>query len=217
MFRVPITGAIFSASGCTSSAGQRTTSATSGAAWRHRHGTPSQQRRGDHEQVGRAVADVLEIEPLGLTRFGRRRFNVLGAWNAVTRRFISVTNTTVVNTDTMVELLHRIAAENLVGPITVVLDNARYQRNEVVQALAAELSITLLFLPSYSPNLNRIERLWGFAKRQSVYGKYHADFASFRAAIEATLAGIPTTHSDRLKSLMTLQFQTFEDVSLLAG
>ena len=73
------------------------------------------------------------------------------------------------------------------------------------------------FLPSYSPNLNRIERLWGFAKRQSVYGKYHADFASFRAAIEATLAGIPTTHSDRLKSLMTLQFQTFEDVSLLAG
>ena len=117
----------------------------------------------------------------------------------------------------MVELLHRIAAENLVGPITVVLDNARYQRNEVVQALAAELSITLLFLPSYSPNLNRIERLWGFAKRQSVYGKYHADFASFRAAIEATLAGIPTTHADRLKSLMTLQFQTFEDVSLLAG
>jgi transposase len=148
---------------------------------------------------------------------GRQRFNVLGAWNAITRTLVSVTNTTVVNTDTMCELLRKLAAEGLVGPITVVLDNARYQRNRVVQALAAELSITLLYLPSYSPNLNLIERLWGFAKRRAVYGRYHADFASFRAAIETTLAGIPTTHAESLKSLMTLRFQTFEDVSLLAA
>ena len=148
---------------------------------------------------------------------GRQRFNVLGAWNAVTRRLLAVTNTTVVNTDTMCQLLRRIAAEGLAGPVTLVLDNARYQRNKVVQGLAAELGIRLLFLPSYSPNLNLIERLWGFAKRRSVYGRYHPDFASFRAAIEATLAGIPTTHADRLASLMTLEFQTFEDVSLLAA
>lgn len=146
---------------------------------------------------------------------GRQRFNVLGAWNAVTRRLLAVTNTTVVNTDTMGALLRVIAAEGLVGPVTVVLDNARYQRNKVVQALAAELSITLLYLPSYSPNLNLIERLWGFAKRASVYGKYHPNFASFRAAIEDTLAKIPTTHAERLAALMTLRFQTFEDVSLL--
>ncbi len=148
---------------------------------------------------------------------GRQRFNVLGAWDAVTRRLLSVTNTTVVNTDTMCQLLRAIAAEGLVGPVTVVLDNARYQRNKVVQGLAAELSIRLLFLPSYSPNLNLIERLWGFAKRRSVYGKYHPDFASFRAAIEDTLAGIPSNHANALESLMTLEFQTFEDVSLLAA
>jgi transposase len=148
---------------------------------------------------------------------GRQRFNVLGAWNALTRTLVSVTNTTVVNTDTMCALLRTLSGQNLVGPITVVLDNARYQRNRVVEALANDLGIRLLFLPSYSPNLNLIERLWGFAKRQSVYGKYHADFASFRAAIEATLAGIPTKHADAVTSLMTLNFQTFEDVSLLAA
>ena len=148
---------------------------------------------------------------------GRQRFNVLGAWNAVTREIVTITNTTVVNTDTMCDLLRAVAARGLVGPVTLVLDNARYQRNKVVQALAAELGIRLLFLPSYSPNLNLIERLWGFAKRKSVYGRYHPDFASFRAAIEETLAGIPTTHAEDLKSLMTLKFQTFEDVSLLAG
>ena len=148
---------------------------------------------------------------------GRQRFDVLGAWNAVTRRLLTVTNTAVVNADTMCELLRAIAAESLVGPVTVVLDSARYQRNEVVQGLAAELSITPMSLPSYSPNSNLIERLWGFAKRQSVYGKYHPNFAAFRAAIETTLTGVPTTHADTLESLMTLRFQTFEDVSLLAA
>ena len=147
---------------------------------------------------------------------GRQRFNVLGAWNAVTRQLLAVTNTTVVNTDTLCELLRKIAAEKLTGPLTVVLDNARYQRNQVVQSLAAELGIRLLFLPPYSPNLNLIERLWGFAKRQSVYGKYHPTFASFRTAIESTFASLSTTHAAKLKTLMTLAFQEFDDVSLLA-
>jgi transposase len=148
---------------------------------------------------------------------GRQRFNVLGAWNAVTRQLIAVTNTTVVNTETMCELLRKIAALGLTGPITLVLDNARYQHNAAVKALATQLGITLLFLPSYSPNLNLIERLWKFTKRRSLYGRYHPTFADFQAAIQETLDGLPTIHSERLKTLMTLNFQLFEDVSLMAA
>ena len=148
---------------------------------------------------------------------GRQRFNVLGAWNAVTRELITVTNTTVVNTGTMCELLRKIAAVGLAGPITLVLDNARYQRNAVVEDLAKELGIALLFLPSYSPNLNLIERLWKFIKRRSLYGRYHPTFAGFRAAIEETIDGLSTTHADKLKTLMTLKFQQFEDVLLMAA
>ena len=141
----------------------------------------------------------------------------LGKRGHGTRAFVSVTNTTVVNTDTMCALLRKIATLGLAGPVTVVLGNARYQRNKVVQALAAELSITLLYLPSYSPNLNLIERLWRFRKRKSVYGKYHPNFAAFRAAIEGTLSQLGTTHPDALASLMTVNFQEFDDVSLLAA
>ena len=148
---------------------------------------------------------------------GRQRFNVLGAWNAITRELVAVTNTTVVNTETMCELLHKIAALGLTGSITLVLDNARYQRNAAVQALAQQLGVTLLFLPSYSPNLNLIERLWRFLKRRAVYGRYHPTFADFRAAIEEAIAGLSTTHADQLASLMTLNFQQFENVSLLAA
>jgi transposase len=148
---------------------------------------------------------------------GRQRFNVLGAWNAITRELIAVTNTTVVNTETMCELLRKIAGVGLTGPITLVLDNARYQRNAVVKGLAEELGIELLFLPSYSPNLNLIERLWKFVKRRSLYGRYHPTFAGFRAAIEETIDGLSTTHAEQLKTLMTLNFQQFKDVSLMTA
>lgn len=148
---------------------------------------------------------------------GRQRFNVLGAWNAVTRELIAVTNTTVVNTETMCELLRKLADLGLTGPITLVLDNARYQRNAVVQALAAQLGITLLFLPSYSPNLNLIERLWKFTKRRALYGRYHPTFRDFQAAIQEVLDGLSTKYSQQLASLMTLNFQQFDDVSLMAA
>ena len=148
---------------------------------------------------------------------GRQRFNVLGAWNAMTRELTAVTNTTVVNTETMCELLRKVAAAGLTGPITMVLDNAKYQRNDVVKAVAASLGIELLFLPSYSPNLNLIERLWRFTKRQALYGRYHANFADFQAAIKETLGQLTTKHADKLTSLMTLNFQVFENVSLLAA
>ena len=148
---------------------------------------------------------------------GRQRFNVLGAWNAVTRQLVAVTNTTVVNTETMCDLLRKIAAQELVGPITLVLDNARYQRNAVVQAVADSLGIKLLFLPSYSPNLNLIERLWKFIKRRAIYGRYHPTFTEFRAAVEETLDRLSTAHAADLASLMTLNFQRFEDVSLMAA
>ena len=75
----------------------------------------------------------------------------------------------------------------------------------------------MLYLPSYSPNLNLIERLWKFIKRKELYGKYHARFDDFRTAIQTSLSQVSTEHRKPLKSLMTLNFQTFENVSLLSA
>ena len=69
----------------------------------------------------------------------------------------------------------------------MVMDNARYQRCEKVINLAVELNIELLFLPTYSPNLNLIERLWKFVKKECLYAHYYDTFDKFKENIEDCL------------------------------
>lgn len=141
---------------------------------------------------------------------GRQRFNVLGALNAVTHELIMITNDTYITAQSVCDLLWKIARLNLKTPVTLILDNARYQRAYLVQNLAQKLNIELLFLPSYSPNLNLIERLWKFVKKQCLYSKYYSEFCSFRNAITVCLSKTHSTHKQALDSLLTLNFQTFK-------
>jgi transposase len=146
---------------------------------------------------------------------GRKRFNVLGALNAITKEVVTVTNESYINAESMCRLLLKLNAMDLDVPITVVLDNARYQKCQVVFALAKALNIELLYLPSYSPHLNLIERLWKFVRNQCLYSKYYSDFDSFKAAIETCLQQANTTHQSSLESLLTLNFQSFRKVQIL--
>lgn len=99
-------------------------------------------------------------------------------------------------------------------PLTVVLDNARYQRCRLVMDAAAALDIELLFLPPYSPNLNLIERLWKFVKKECLATRYYDSFAAFKAAIQTCLADTQNRHKETLASLLTLNFQSFDNVTL---
>jgi transposase len=148
---------------------------------------------------------------------GRKRYSVLGAWNAMTNALVSITTDATVNAETMCALLRKIAEMGLSGPIRLVLDNARYQHCKMVMEQARTLNIELLFLPSYSPNLNLIERLWKFIKGEVLYAHQYNTFAAFREAIDGCLTKISGEHRSKLKSLMTHNFQTFENVSFLAA
>ena len=87
--------------------------------------------------------------------------------------------------------------------MTVILDNARYQRCALVQAVAQELDIELLYVPTYSPNLNLIERLWKFVKKQCLYSKYYPDSQYFQHAIKTCIEQALTTHQAESKTLLT--------------
>lgn len=146
---------------------------------------------------------------------GRQRFNVLGALNAITHELIMVCNDEYINAQSFCDLLWKIAALNLQIPITIVLDNARYQKCKIVSELAKTLNIELLYLPAYSPNLNIIERLWKFVKKQCLWSKYYSNFQDFKKAISHCLNQTDTTYKKELDSLLTLKFQSFKKVKIM--
>jgi transposase len=146
---------------------------------------------------------------------GRQRLNVLAALNAITHELYTVENLTYITAETVCELLRLVAGAHSGIPMSIILDNARYQRCALVQAVAQELGIELLFLPSYSPNLNLIERLWRFVKKQCLYSKYYPDSTSFQQAILTCIQQAPTTHKEELNRLLTLRFQTFQEVAVI--
>jgi transposase len=148
---------------------------------------------------------------------GRKRYNVLGALDAVTHRLIRVTNDGYINAESVCALLHAVAAASVGLPITLVLDNARYQKCALVQGLAESLGIELLYLPGYSPNLNLIERLWKFVRKESLNSIYYESFEGFTTAIDGCLDNLSTKHKGEMETLLTHEFQMFGDVPLLAA
>lgn len=147
---------------------------------------------------------------------GRKRFNVLGAVNAITKEIITITNETYINSESICELLFKLANLGLNIPIVIILDNAKYQKCQLVKDYAKQLDIQLYYLPSYSPQLNLIERLWKFIRNECLYSKYYANFVDFKSAISNCIATANSEKKEKLDSLLTLNFQTFTKVQLLA-
>ena len=146
---------------------------------------------------------------------GRNRINVLGAVHAITKEIVTLSNTTYITSDTLIEFLKLLKTKFGNKPIAIVLDNARYQHCFVVKAIAAGLGIHLLFLPPYSPNLNIIERLWKFTKKKILYAKYYNKPADFHTAIQNFFIDINQKYHSELKSLLSLKFQFFDKKNTL--
>lgn len=140
------------------------------------------------------------------TSSGRKRFNVLGALNFVTKKIELITNDTYITSVQVVELLEQLARK-FSRPITVILDNARYQRCDFVKQNAERLGITLIFLPTYSPNLNLIERIWKLVKSQILAGAYYDNFQLFSSRIKTCVSGLHIKSKCDLSTLITNNFQ----------
>jgi transposase len=146
---------------------------------------------------------------------GRQRLNVLAALNAISHEIFTVENLTYLTSETVCELLRLLARTHQRLPITIILDNAGYQRCALVHTVAHELGIELCYLPSYSPNLNLIERFWRFIKKQCLDSKYYPESHAFQQAILTCIQEASTTHQDAVQRLLPLRFQTFQKVAVV--
>ncbi len=95
---------------------------------------------------------------------GRRRYNVLGALDYVSKKVHAITNDTYITATKVCStkicaMLRQIASEYKGLPVHLILDNARYQKCAAAQELAGKLGISPEYIPPYSPSLNLIERI----------------------------------------------------------
>ena len=114
---------------------------------------------------------------------GRDRLNLHGAINAETMD-VTVIDSGTVNSDSTIDLIQVLDQKYAdAAEIILILDNARYHYSKTVKdALKSYPRVKLVFLPAYSPNLNLIERLWRFFKKNVLYNKFHETKESFRLA-----------------------------------
>jgi len=120
---------------------------------------------------------------------GRERINIHGAVNLETGKTQMLEVPTVNAHSTILLLMAILAAYPSMRMIHVFLDNARYHHAQMVQEWLAREGqrISLHFVPTYSPHLNSIERLWGLMHRNITHNRSYACLRDFRDATMAFL------------------------------
>jgi len=94
-----------------------------------------------------------------------------------------------------------------VHSVVLILDNVPYFKAKIVREwLDRNPELICWFLPTYSPNLNLIERFWRLTKEQLVNSIYYKQYKTFRCNVFRFLNHIDK-YKDRLKSLMNEKFQ----------
>jgi transposase len=138
---------------------------------------------------------------------GRRRLNILGAYCPMDHEYLDLRLTRDnINGEQFVNLLRLLRATH---PATerflLYLDRARYYNAPVVKEwLARHPEFQLEPLPTYSPNLNLIERLWKFLRAKAL-SRWHNTFEAMQEAVADVLDHLQDYHND-LSTLMVEKF-----------
>lgn len=148
-----------------------------------------------------ASGEDFEIE----SNTGRDRVNINGVLNAFNVSDVVVREDTTINAQSTIALYQQLQKHKRRGTIYVICDNARYYRSRLVQEWVKNSRIVQVFLPSYSPNLNLIERLWKFLRKKIIDTHYYPTKEKFREAILNFFGDIRKYRAE-LKTLLTLNF-----------
>ena len=139
------------------------------------------------------------------TNTGRKRVNINGALNGETHAVVfreddSINAQSTIALFKQIESMHSAATD-----IYIITDNAPYYRSCLVKEYVARSKIYIIFLPAYSPNLNLIERLWGFFRKE-VCSHYYDHFAEFRERTHNFLKNI-LDYKEQLNTLLNQKFE----------
>lgn len=137
---------------------------------------------------------------------GKKRINLTGALNVEDPSDIHIKESDTVNSDTVRDFLNQLEdAYPQKNKIYLVVDQASYFKSYLVQDWTYDSKIELIYLPTYSPNLNLIERLWKFMRKKIIDYNYYDTFEKFRTNVLAFFKHIDD-YIDELETLLVPNF-----------
>lgn len=140
------------------------------------------------------------------TTSGRQRLNLHGALNLKTHHAIVLSEKTI-NATSVIRLGMRLLTKHKAGKIYIILDNAKYYHAKIVKKWREKHGrIKFIFLPSYSPNLNLIERLWRFFHQKVTWNRYFENFEDFKNTSLGFFKNL-NYYDKELATLLTDNFQ----------
>jgi transposase len=149
-----------------------------------------------------------------LSNTGRVRVNINGAINPANPTEVVHHECETINAVTTIiwlQLIEKCYPNKEI--IHLFVDNARYYRSIKVQEFLLNSRIKMHFLPPYSPNLNPIERLWKFLKKEVIKSDYTPDPAIFKQRIQDFFANIGN-YKEKLNSLINTNFQKLNPLTV---
>jgi transposase len=152
---------------------------------------------------------------------GRKRLNILGAYCPDDQEYLDRRYTDKnLNAQSVIELFTLMMARHAsTKHFRIYLDNAKYQHakllKEWVEQTKKQSGVTfdLKYLPAYSPNLNLIERLWKFLRKEALQ-KWHPTFEEMQKAVADVLDNLPL-YSEQMTTLMTERFHLTPAISTI--
>ena len=142
---------------------------------------------------------------------GRQRVNINGAMNGEDPSDMVIDFADMINAQSTIRLLNKIEKKNPnKKKIYIISDNARYYKSRLLKDwLRQHPKIKWIPLPSYSPNLNLIERMWGFMKRECLNNFYFDTYQKFREALAYFFKNL-SRYKSELNNLITWNFQIIQ-------
>lgn len=125
-------------------------------------------------------------QPLIKTPGGRKGINIIGVVDPATGRVFAEFVDSL-KTDEFQRFLQQVLAEfGGLHKIWIILDNARVHHAKALQLFLQEVqgALELIYLPSYSPDLNVIERLWRLLRKEVTHNMYFPTFEEFSGSVQ---------------------------------
>ena len=141
----------------------------------------------------------------------RERININGVYSPISQDIV-VSSSQKLDAVSIVNFIKRLERKYpYKEKIYLICDNALYYKSKLLREYLPHSKVEILYLPSYSPNLNLIERLWKLMKKKILYNRYHESYQSFCTRILNFFRNKSNKWKKELSIALAENFHLFEN------